>query len=190
MKNLIYANKIILSTGILLLTISSCKNEPKHQDSVKGYVEGKETKSEANDIANDASFLKEAAEINLVEVEIGKLALQKSTRKDVKDYARMLIDDHTKALDDLQMLASLNTITLPSSISAVNREKYNELNESGKGFDEKFIDMMVEDHQKDADKMTHISQKAKNEDFKLWASRQTSTFLNHYEEAKMLKEKN
>ncbi|WP_348822354.1 DUF4142 domain-containing protein [Flavobacterium aestuarii] len=188
MKKIIHVNRIILG-AVFLLVLNSCKNEPKHEDPVQTPDKENETKFETKDIADDSAFLTEAASINLMEVEVGKLALQKSLRKDIKDYAQMLIDDHTRSLDELQMLASQNTITLPAAISDVDREKYNELNKSGNEFDKKFIDMMVEGHEKAVDKMTQISQKATNEDFKLWASRQTSAFLNHFEEAKKLKEK-
>lgn len=190
MKKLVCLSKMIVGTGFLLFTINSCKNEPKHDDPVQYPEKENETKFESKKIADDSEFLTDAAEINIMEVEIGRLVLKKGVSKDVKDYARMLIDDHTKSLEELKSLANENTITLPTEISEMGREKYNELNEkSGNEFDKKFIDMMVEGHEKAVDKMTEISQKATNEDFKLWASRQTSVFINHHEEAKKLKEK-
>ena len=189
MKKIVHLSKIILGAGLLLFTINSCKNEPKHEDPVASADEQKETKFEKKDIKDDSEFLTDAAEINLLEIEIGKLALQKGISQDVKQYATMLVDDHTKSLEELKVLANENTITLPVEISEAGRVKYNQLNEKGADFDKKFIDFMVEDHEKAADKMTEISQKATNEDFKLWASRETSTFLAHHEEAKKLKEK-
>ena len=112
------------------------------------------------------------------------------TNEDVKKYAKMLIEDHSRSLEELKTLANENTITMPASISEAGSEKYNQLNElSGDDFDRKFVGMVLEEHEKGVGIMTAISQNATNEDFKLWASRQTSVFVKHYEEAKMLKEK-
>jgi putative membrane protein len=63
-----------------------------------------------------------------MEAEIGKLGYQKGVNEDVKKYAKMLIDDHSKALEELKTLANENTITMPASISETGSEKYNQLN--------------------------------------------------------------
>ncbi|REH00769.1 DUF4142 domain-containing protein [Flavobacterium aquicola] len=190
MKKIINFSKVVLGAGMLLFTMNSCKQEPKREDPVEAAEEINDEKIENNEVKDDASFLTEATEINIKEIEIGKLAKQKAASTDIKKYAQMLIDDHTKALEELKAVANENTITLPAAISNEGKEDYDKLNEkSGVEFDKEFIDMMVDGHEKAVDKMTEISQKATNEDFKLWASRQTSTFLTHFEQAKKLKEK-
>nr|WP_315153866.1 DUF4142 domain-containing protein [uncultured Flavobacterium sp.] len=190
MKSTVYISKIVFGTGLLLLTMNSCKNEPKHEDPIQSSEKENETKFEKKDIADDSGFLTQAAELNIMEAEIGKLGYQKGIDEDVKKYAKMLIEDHSKSLEELKILASENTITMAASMSEAGTEKYNQLKElSGDDFDRKFVGMVLEEHEKGVGIMTAISQNATNEDFKLWASRQTSVFVKHYEEAKMLKEK-
>ena len=190
MKKIISLSKIFLGAGLLLFAMNSCKNEPKHDDPIESADEHNEAKFETKDIADDASFLTDAADINRKEIEIGKLALHKGTSPEVKKFAQTLIDDHTRSLEELKAVASKNTITLPEEISEEGREEYYKLNKlSASDFDKSFINAMLEGHDKAVDKITEISQKATNEEVKLWASRQTSVFLAHHEEAKKLKEK-
>jgi putative membrane protein len=59
----------------------------------------------ASHAAGDTSFAMKAAQANFAEVELGKLAQQKASSDDVKKFAQMMVDDHTKALDDLKSAA-------------------------------------------------------------------------------------
>ncbi|MEO8254144.1 MAG: DUF4142 domain-containing protein [Flavobacterium sp.] len=190
MKKTIQLSSTIIGVILLTFTMNSCKNEPKTED-IKEVTEiPNEVKVENETVENDASFLNEIAEIHLAEIEIGKLAMKKAIRPDVKKYAQMLINDHTKSLEELRALAIKNTITLPTSTLAIDVEKYNELDKkSGTDFDTAFINMMIEGHEKAVNRMTEISQKAKDPDVKLWTSRQVTTFTTHFDEAKKLKEK-
>ena len=63
----------------------------------------------------DASFYKNAAEGGIAEVEAGKLAQQKSSNPDVKNFGAMMVKDHTAANDKLKALADSKSISLPSS---------------------------------------------------------------------------
>ncbi len=53
----------------------------------------------------------------MAEVEAGNLARQKSNNAKVKDFAAMMVKDHTAANDTLKSLAASKNITLPSSPS-------------------------------------------------------------------------
>ncbi|NDP28835.1 MAG: DUF4142 domain-containing protein [Flavobacterium sp.] len=190
MKKLVNISKLILGTGLLLFTMNSCKNEPKHDDPVATTENQNETKFESKDIADDSSFLGEAAEIHIFEIEVGKLAQKKATNPEVKKYADMMVADHSKSLEELKAVASKKTISLPTDITEERREKYDELNKKmGAEFDKKYIDLMTEGHEKAVDKMTKISQQVSDEDVKLWASRQIDAMITHHNEADKLKKK-
>jgi len=53
----------------------------------------------------DQDFLKKAVIANLAEIELGRLATQKAQNPEVKQFAQMMVDGHTKALDELKQLA-------------------------------------------------------------------------------------
>jgi putative membrane protein len=55
--------------------------------------------------SDDSDFLKKAAKGGMAEVELGKLALQKASSPDVKEFADLMIRDHTKANRELTALA-------------------------------------------------------------------------------------
>ena len=47
------------------------------------------------------------------EVELGKLATQKASSEKVKQFGQRMVDDHSKANDQLKQVASQENITLP-----------------------------------------------------------------------------
>ena len=88
----------------------------------------------------DKKFMMEAAAGGMAEVELAKLALEKSSSDDVKKYAQQMIDDHTKAGEELMQLASQKNVTLPSGPDMKHMalmEKMRKL--SGAEFDRMYI---------------------------------------------------
>jgi predicted outer membrane protein len=65
----------------------------------------------------DMSFYKKAAEGGLAEVELGKLAQEKSPTQSVKDFGAMMVKDHSAANQKLETVASGKNIKLPTSPS-------------------------------------------------------------------------
>jgi len=54
----------------------------------------------------DTAFVMEAAKGGMMEVAKGKAATQHASRDDVKQFAQRMVDDHTKAGDELKSIAS------------------------------------------------------------------------------------
>ena len=55
--------------------------------------------------AMDKMFVRKALEGGMAEVQLGQLALQKSSNDDVKQFAQKMIDDHTKLGDQMKPIA-------------------------------------------------------------------------------------
>jgi len=93
------------------------------------------------------AFLKKAAEINLGEVELGKLAEQKGNDPAVKDFGKRMVADHTKAEQELQPLAKQEGVTLPTqpgpAVTTLN-QKLSSV--SGAEFDQMYMDHMLSGH--------------------------------------------
>lgn len=190
MKKIILS-KIILGAALALFTLNSCKNEAKQEDPVEVAEDQNEANIQNEKVEDDADYLVEAAALNLKEIEIGKLAQEKGVSQDVKNFGKMLVTDHEKALEETKALADKKSITLPTSISEDDLDKHNKLKEeSAKDFDKKFADMMVDGHQDAIDKMEKISEKATDPDLKSWAANQISPLTTHLNEAKRIKEIN
>jgi len=96
----------------------------------------------------------------MAEIQLSKLAQQKSTNKKIKDFADMMVTDHTKAADTLSAIAKAKNITLPASLDADHQKKYDDLSKmSGADFDKGYVKIMVSDHQ---DAVNLFQDEAKN----------------------------
>ncbi len=124
--------------------------------------------SEAANVSNgDKDFVKDLATANIAEVELGRMAQDRAVTPDVKKFAQMMVDDHTKANESLTTLASRHNITVPSAMD----DKHNDLRDklatkTGADFDKDYIDAMVDGHQDVLDKLGSRVDKETLEKFK------------------------
>jgi len=97
----------------------------------------------------DQDFLKKAAIANLAEIELGRLATQKAQNPEVKQFAQMMVDGHTKALDELKQLAQRSAGTqLPTALDEKHQELQQRLSGlSGEEFDREYMEAMVDAHE-------------------------------------------
>jgi putative membrane protein len=97
--------------------------------------------------SDDASFLKDAAQDGIAEVQFDQLALKKTARPSIKRCARRMIADHTKANEKLSAIAEADYVDLPSGIGLKNdAEKARLTILSGKDFDYAYVNALVDDH--------------------------------------------
>ncbi len=97
--------------------------------------------------ADGKIFIKLASESGIMEVETAKLALQKARSANVKEFARMMIKDHTRIYNDLKKIATNKHILLPIETSPEQSKLIDELNAlSGNRFEENYIRLMILNH--------------------------------------------
>src|SRR2546429_4055644 len=130
--------------------------------------------------AADASFMKKAAAGGIAEVEMGKLAQDKASSADVKAFGKRMVDDHSKANDELKSLASQKGVDVPSEPGAKEKADMARLSKlSGAEFDRAYMKEMVNDHKKDVAEFQKESQSAKDADLKSWAGKTLPTLKEH-----------
>jgi putative membrane protein len=84
----------------------------------------------------DSTFVTAAAHGGMAEVEMGRLAVQKASDEAVKHFEQHMIDDHTKANDELKVIASQKGFTLPTTVSAKDKATIDRLSRlDGAAFD-------------------------------------------------------
>jgi len=136
----------------------------------------------------DRTFMTKAAGGGMYEVAVSKLAAEKATSPAVKDYAQMLVTDHTAANDQLKALAATKGVALPADMPADKKAKLNALAKtSGATFDRAYIDRVgITDHQADIRLFDTASRSAKDADVKAWAAKTLPTLKEHLTEAQGL----
>ena len=128
----------------------------------------------------DASFYKNAAEGGISEVELGNLAQKKATSDAVKDFAAMMVADHSKANEKLQTLAMGKEIKLPTSASLGQMGTKAKLEVlSGKTFDQSYIKGMIEDHEEDIKEFNNEATSGKDPAARAYAKSTLPTLKKH-----------
>ena len=66
--------------------------------------------------SGDRKFMEKAAQGGMAEVELGKLATQKASASEVKQFGQRMVDDHSKANDQLKQIATSKGVNLPTDL--------------------------------------------------------------------------
>jgi putative membrane protein len=95
----------------------------------------------------DQTFVNAAARGGKWEVELGKLAQQKASSPDVKQFGAEMVTDHTKLNMELGSVATASGLTVPTDLSPQQEAEYKKLtNLSGPKFDTAYLKLMVKAH--------------------------------------------
>lgn len=152
--------KNLLTIGLLSFSmLQACQNANKNTREMQSEVI--DSTMEAHSItdtmalnrgADMSVFINEAAIGGMKEIELGKLAMEKSTNPKVKDFAKKMVKDHTKIAQKLKTLAEGKKMPLPTTIPQADLNHLAELkNMPANEFDKHYMGMMVKDHVKTLD---------------------------------------
>ena len=134
-------------------------------------------------------FVKEAAAGGLAEVELSKLA-QKSENADVKSFADRMVQDHTAANQELMTIATGLGIAVPKALDAQHeRVRQNLAALHGKVFDERYMQDMVEDHNKTVALFQAEERSGSSAELKQFAQKTLPTLQTHQRMAQELSRK-
>jgi putative membrane protein len=143
----------------------------------------------AHAAVSDTQFAKKAAQGGMAEVKLGQLAQEKGTSDTVKKFGQRMVEDHTKAGDELKRAAAQDNITLPDTISAKDKATYDELSKlSGAAFDRAYARDMVKDHEEDIADFNKEANGGKNAAIKDFATQTLPTLQDHLKEAKEMRQ--
>jgi putative membrane protein len=135
----------------------------------------------------DTAFAMKAAQGGAAEVQTGKLAAEKASSPDVKAFGQQMVDDHTKANDDLKSVAEKKRMTLPTDMNAHQQGTYSKLQRlSGDAFDRAYVKDMVKDHEDDVKEFQKEANNGKDEDIKGFASRTLPVLQGHLDKIKSI----
>jgi putative membrane protein len=136
---------------------------------------------------DDKKFTKEAAIGGLTEVELGKLAQQKASSDAVKQFAQKMVDDHTKANEELKQVATKEGLEVPDAPDKKNQSRIDKLAKlSGPDFDKAYIKDQLKDHKQDIKKFEGESKNGTVPGVKDFATKTLPTLEQHLQMVKGL----
>lgn len=140
-----------------------------------------------NASSSDEKFVMKAAEGGKAEVELGQLALQKASDEKVKQFAQRMVDDHTKANEQLQQVAQKENIALPTQIDPEAQRAKERLSKlSGQEFDRAYMRFQLKDHQKDVAEFKREASSGKDPEVKNFAQSTLPTLEEHLKLAQQI----
>lgn len=136
----------------------------------------------------DRKIVTDLAMANMAEIELARSAQGKSQSDQVKKYAQQMIDDHTRALDEVRQLAQTKGITLPSTLDRAHKARADKLAAmSGDGFDRAYMEQAgVSEHKRTHSMLAKAQARAKDGDLKALLTRMMPTVDQHLNAAKEL----
>src|SRR5690242_1834771 len=102
----------VLFLTMLILTFAC--NTKKNEDSKDIAEDQNAAKFDESNREKDTEFAVDAADGGMMEVQLGQLVQTNGSNAQVKAFGQMMIDDHSKANDELKSLAAQKNISLPS----------------------------------------------------------------------------
>lgn len=134
----------------------------------------------------DQQFMMKAAQGGLMEVEAARLGQEKATSNEVKEYARKLEQDHSKANDKLKAIAAQKNVDLPTD-PGEHRAMLDKIKGlSGDEFDKAFMKMQVQHHKKDVSQFQKQADRAMDSDVRSFAAATLPTLQEHLKQAQEL----
>ncbi len=189
----------ILLMSVVILTIigAACSNEPGQKETANSApIIKSEPAKPASDkgdsvvTGGDLAFMNSAAPGNMAEVELGKMASTEAASNDVKQFGQKMVEDHSKANDELKQLAAQKKVMLPPDVMPGHKQLMEKLSKlSGADFDKEYVKAMVEAHEKDVAAFENVSKTAADADVKAFATKTLPTLKMHLDMIKGMADK-
>jgi putative membrane protein len=144
----------------------------------------------------DANVVDALTAANQGEVDYSNVAVQKATNPSVKEFAQMMVKDHSTMLDAVKSLSSkLNVTPAPNDkVNDLQKESQKDIADLngktvGKDFDHEFMEEQVDMHQETLDLLNDLDSKTTNADLKAAIAEAKPKVQAHLDQAKSVKDK-
>lgn len=132
----------------------------------------------------DKQFIIMAARTDMIEAHEGQIAEQQAGKAEVKDMAKMLVEDHTGDYMRLSVLAARTGVSIPKGINAAKDRNIEQLARAkGAGFDRLFTREEVADHKQALAAFKRESARATDSDVKAYATSMIPVLEKHLQKA-------
>jgi len=130
--------------------------------------------------SRDRTFVMQAGQLGMLEVELGRLAVQRGSSAGVKQYGQEMVEEHTQANQELMQLAMQKKVELPTEMSTQNTALMDRLSGlSGKSFDTAYKQAMIDSHNQAIALFQAQSQQGQDPQLKAWATQKLPNLQAH-----------
>lgn len=137
-------------------------------------------------------FVTKATISNQFEIESSRIALEKSQSAEVKDLARQMIDDHTKAGNELEAALPKSTVKpeqAPKALDDKHRKIIDRLNAaSGKDFDKEYLNAQHDAHKEAVSLFSAYARHGEDPVLKDFAAKTLPTLEKHKDHVEHVKD--
>ena len=130
--------------------------------------------------SRDRTFVMQAGQLSMMEVELGRLAVKRGSSAGVKQYGQEMVEEHTRANQELMQLVMQKQVELPTEMSTQNTATIDRLSElSGTSFDTAYKQAMIESHNQAIALFQAQSQQGQDPQLKAWAAQKLPNLQAH-----------
>jgi putative membrane protein len=187
MKTLNYLALLAISG----LSLQACSNRESQEQNVQAMNDSTDLASPSRDATLNENgkigFIEKAASGGQMEVELGGIAQLNGGSSRVKNFGKMMIADHSKAIGEIKEIAAGDNITLSTALLPEHQKHVDHLKAMHNvDFDKAYMKMMVEDHRKDIKEFEDQAEKADSDKLKAFAARALPVLNVHLDSAKTI----
>jgi len=138
----------------------------------------------------DQHFVLTASEADLAEINLGRLASQRASNKDVKEFGQKMVEDHGKSSKELLAIVNKKGIKAATQMSKKHEAAMAELSRlQGAEFDKHYMKHMVMGHGHAVKLFEDESNNGSDADIKAFASKTLPVIQEHHRMAKSIADK-
>ena len=180
--------------------ITACQRNPENVQAARQDIVPGATNQSTSRPANagkdalltpaDQAFMKKAEDGSIQQRSLARVAMQRTQNSDVRDFAKMIVDDRTKDLHNILNLMESKGTPQPKNMPEVKHEAEGMLNSlSGAAMDRAFIDTMIKDHERDIAEFTKEVRSGEDPAVRDYAAHALETLQKHLQKAQELQSK-
>lgn len=158
---------LTLIIGVVFMIVLSCDG-PSSTETSEAQTPAKT--NALKPLLQDPVFWDYAASSNMLQTELGQLAVEKGTTAEMRERGEHIMNFHGQALEQIkQLVAGQERINLPDSLGSADRELVNELRElQGEEFSNRYRDFVLNTHKLQLERYREVLDRANSSEVEKW----------------------
>ncbi|HEX2957487.1 MAG TPA: DUF4142 domain-containing protein [Chitinispirillaceae bacterium] len=177
------ALQVISVVSLLFISVQAAKTVGSSQKNGSQTGQAKDS-TNVWDKAQIENFVKMAANTSLFDVRMGDTASNKASSQQVREYAKLLVRDHSDALQKLKIAVLDLGIKLPDTLEKKYTEMITNLSKKDStSFDKEYIKQMIKNHKDDISEFEKAEKNLPPGTLKTWVSTTLPVLRQHLTKA-------